>query len=41
MLLTDGIAGGQQEVMRGTDGVAGAELALVGGRAGDAAPGMT
>jgi hypothetical protein len=35
MLLTDGLAGDQQEVVRGAYGVAGAELPLVGGCAGD------
>lgn len=35
MLLTDGLAGDQQEIVRGAYGVVGAEVPLVGGCAGD------
>jgi hypothetical protein len=35
MLLTDGLAGDQQEIVRGAHGVAGAGVPLVGGCAGD------
>jgi len=35
MLLTDGLAGDQQEIVRGAYGVLGAEIPLVGGCAGD------
>src|SRR5918992_86986 len=35
MLLTDGLAGDQQEIVRGAYGVLGAEVPLVGGCAGD------
>ena len=35
MLLTDGLAGDQQEIVRGADSVAGAGVPLVGGCAGD------
>lgn len=35
MMLTDGLAGDQQEIMRGAYGVVGAALPLVGGCAGD------